>query len=76
MSVIHPESQKDKNLFRSTICSAYIEFGSCNMLRILYSPAYMAFRSVTSVFASAVKKDKIRIHKTIILPVVLYRCET
>jgi hypothetical protein len=31
---------------------------------------------VPSVFSSAVKKLKIRIYKTIILPVVLYGCET
>jgi hypothetical protein len=36
----------------------------------------MAFGSEPSVFYSAVKKLKIRIYKTIILPVVLYGRET
>jgi hypothetical protein len=37
----------------------------------------ISFGSEPSVFSSAVKKTKkIRIYKTIILPVVLYECET
>jgi hypothetical protein len=34
------------------------------------------FGAKPSVFSSAVKKLKIRIYKTLILPVVLYGCET
>jgi hypothetical protein len=36
----------------------------------------LPFVSEPSVFSSAVKSLKIRIYKTIILPVVLYGCET
>jgi hypothetical protein len=36
----------------------------------------LPFGPETSVFSSAVKNLKIRIYKTIILPVVLYGCET
>jgi hypothetical protein len=36
----------------------------------------LPFGPEPSVFSSAVKKLKIRIHKMIILPVVLYGCET
>jgi hypothetical protein len=36
----------------------------------------LPFSPETFVFSSAVKNIKIRIYKTIILPVVLYGCET
>jgi hypothetical protein len=36
----------------------------------------LSFGSEPSVFSSAVKKLEIRMYKTIILPVVLYGCET
>jgi hypothetical protein len=36
----------------------------------------LPFSPEPSVFSVAVEKLKIRIHKTIILPVVLYGCET
>jgi hypothetical protein len=36
----------------------------------------LPFGPEPSVFSSAVEKQKIRMYKTIILPVVLYGCET
>jgi hypothetical protein len=36
----------------------------------------LAFSAEPSVFSSAVEKIKLRIYKTIILPSVLYGCET
>jgi hypothetical protein len=42
----------------------------------LKSECFLSFGAESFVFQLAIKNIKIKIYRTIILPVVLYRCET
>jgi hypothetical protein len=60
------ENSGDKSKLNSRRNYEHIEFGEC----------FLLFFSESFVFPSPPKNLKIKIHKTVILPVLLYWCET